>query len=302
MLLVILTVLLVWAVRIAYFQRGDVSRGRYPVAGIDVSAHNGAVDFARVAEDSVSFVFIKATEGASFKDRMWEANYAGARAAELAVGAYHFFRFDMNGTMQALNLLQSIEGKRLDLPLVIDVEDDGNPEVSPEMVVVRLEEMISYLEERGETVMLYTNMNGYHKYVRERFSDYPLWICRLAYRPPEEIEWQIWQASHTRRVGGVSGDVDYNVFVGSREAFERSFGSDERCCALSHRCWWSDCLPPPPGWHFCGGVGCPRMSPTPRSAKYGVTHGFNPCRGWGNVRLWSSCDAAHRRRALRCAG
>ena len=225
-LLVILAVLLVWAVRIAYFQRGDVSRGRYPVAGIDVSAHNGAVDFARVAEDSVSFVFIKATEGASFKDRMWETNYAGARAAELAVGAYHFFRFDMNGTMQALNLLQSIEGKRLDLPLVIDVEDDGNPEVSPEMVVVRLEEMISYLEERGETVMLYTNMNGYHKYVRERFSDYPLWICRLTYRPPEEIEWQIWQASHTRRVGGVSGDVDYNVFAGSREAFERSFGSD----------------------------------------------------------------------------
>ena len=47
-LLVILTVLLVWAVRIAYFQRGDVSRGRYPVAGIDVSAHNGAVDFAQI--------------------------------------------------------------------------------------------------------------------------------------------------------------------------------------------------------------------------------------------------------------
>ena len=57
---------------------------------------------------------------------------------------------------------------------------------------------------------------------------------------------------------------------------------------LSHRCWWSDGLPPPPGWHFCGCVGGPRMSPTPMSAKYGATHGFNPCRGRRNVRLWSS--------------
>ena len=43
-------------------------------------------------------------------------------------------------------------------------------------------------------------------------------------------------------------------------------------------------------------IGGPRMSPTPRSAKYGATHSFNPCRGWGNVRLWSSAS-----RGARCA-
>ena len=70
---------------------------------------------------------------------------------------------------------------------------------------------------------------------------------------------------------------------------------------VAHRVvWCDDGLPPPPGWHFVGGVGGPRMSPTPRSAKYGATHSGNPSRGGGNARLWSSspllaewADASH---------
>ena len=45
-------------------------------------------------------------------------------------------------------------------------------------------------------------------------------------------------------------------------------------------------------------IGGPRMSPTPRSAKYGVTHGCNPSRGRGNVRLWSSAPRGGR--GVRC--
>ena len=60
--------------------------------------------------------------------------------------------------------------------------------------------------------------------------------------------------------------------------------------------WCDDGLPPPPGWHHGVPICGPRMSPRPRVAKYGATHGFNPCRGWGNVRLWSSAS-----RGARCA-
>ena len=49
-----------------------------------------------------------------------------------------------------------------------------------------------------------------------------------------------------------------------------------------------DSLPPPQGWQFGVPIGGPRMSPTPRSAKYGATHGCNPSRGCENARLWSS--------------
>ncbi|MEG0701719.1 MAG: GH25 family lysozyme, partial [Muribaculaceae bacterium] len=83
----------------------SINKITYPVNGIDVSAHNGNIDFARVAQDSISFVFIKATEGASFKDGKFEKNYIAARDAGLKVGAYHFFRFDINGTLQGMNFV-----------------------------------------------------------------------------------------------------------------------------------------------------------------------------------------------------
>ena len=60
-------------------------------------------------------------------------------------------------------------------------------------------------------------------------------------------------------------------------------------------------LPPPPGWHFGAPIGGPRMSPTPRSAKYGATHSGNPCRGGGNVRLRSSSPPVAVGQTLRCA-
>ena len=59
-----------------------------------------------------------------------------------------------------------------------------------------------------------------------------------------------------------------------------------------------DGLPPPPGWHHGVPIGGPRMSPTPRSAKYGVTHGCNPSRGSENACLWSSAPRVGR--GVRC--
>ena len=67
--------------------------------------------------------------------------------------------------------------------------------------------------------------------------------------------------------------------------------------------WWSDGLPPPPGWHHGGALRVsPHVADTPVGEIRGGTHGFNPCRGRRNVRLWSSGAASQRGRALRCAG
>ena len=75
----------------------------YEIVGIDVSAHNGDIDFDRVKAEGIEFVFIKATEGSTFKDKRFVDNVRKARKAGLKVGAYHFFRFDTPGYMQGLN-------------------------------------------------------------------------------------------------------------------------------------------------------------------------------------------------------
>ena len=145
-----------------------VDRFRYPVAGIDVSKHNGDIDFEKVLGDDYQFVFIKASEGKTYRDEAFNSNYRKAREAGLMVGAYHFFRKNRTGEEQAANFLGAIKGKKFDLPLVIDLEDDwGN----------------------GATVSRSTA------------------IC------------DVYSAGYSTKgeVMGIDGDVDLNVFRGSRK-------------------------------------------------------------------------------------
>jgi len=200
---------------------GETTQGEYPdrsrfkVTGIDVSSHNGDIDFDAVAADGISFVIIKATEGGTFKDKKFVENVRRAGDAGLKVGAYHFFRFDTPGYMQGLNFLNSIRGRQLDLPLAIDIEEWANPNSQPTPIVLnRLSEMIDHLESHGYRVMLYTNKNGYTRFIRGRLEGYPLWICSLV-DEPEGIGWTIWQGTHNGSVDGIGHPVDINAFNGS---------------------------------------------------------------------------------------
>ncbi len=113
----------------------------------------------------IGFVYVKATEGADFKDASFGANINAARRAGLKVGAYHFFRFDSSGYLQKLNLLHSVRGRHLDLPLVIDVEEWTNPvNRSTDQTVGRIKEMAEELRAEGYRVMLYTNKDGYSRF------------------------------------------------------------------------------------------------------------------------------------------
>src|SRR3954453_12196349 len=59
--------------------------------GVDVSNHQGEIDWRPVAADDMSFAYIKATEGGDFIDDRFRPNWDGAAAAGLDRGAYHFF-------------------------------------------------------------------------------------------------------------------------------------------------------------------------------------------------------------------
>lgn len=197
------------------------SETEYPVRGIDISAHNGSeIDFEAVRRQGYRFVIIKSTEGSSFKDRRFAVNITRARKAGLKVGAYHFFRFDTTGYMQALNFLHSLRGQRLDLPVVIDLEQWTNPAERTQRVLTTLYSFIRHLERNGHRVMLYTNKDGYEEYVAGRLVDFPLWIASMT-ELDKSIDWQFWQYSHRGRVDGISGAVDLNVFNGSVADWER---------------------------------------------------------------------------------
>ena len=202
----------------------NVDRYRYPIAGIDVSKHNGDIDFDKVRDDNYQFVFIKASEGMTYKDDAFERNYRGASEAGLKVGAYHFFRKNRTGQQQAENFLAAIGNKHFDLPLVIDLEDDwGNgATVSRQIAIERVMDMIEILNGKGYQVMIYTNLDGYNKYYKDLLGDHDLWLC--SFTSPDllpTLPHCIQQFSHEGTVNGVNGNVDLNVFRGSSSEWNR---------------------------------------------------------------------------------
>ena len=203
---------------------GDVviDHSKYPIMGIDVSSHNGDIDFYKVMNDGYSFVIIKASEGLDHRDSLFATNYDRAKANGLKVGAYHFFRKKTDGLNQAKNFLEAVGWRKFDMPLIIDVEDWSNDDVDYEITQKHFDAMVDNLRSRGYQVMIYTNGNGYKKYVKDGQVNVNLWLC--SFKNPDdikEIPHQIQQYSHWGKVKGIAGDVDLNIFNGSKKEWEQ---------------------------------------------------------------------------------
>lgn len=201
---------------------------RYPAMGIDVSHHNGKVDFHQVRQAGVKFVYLKATEGTSHDDPTFVPNCRGAREAGLLVGAYHYFRKHLSGKEQARHFLQVVQNQSLQLPLVVDVEEwypDDDARLNAELD--RLEAMLTQLEQSGHRVMLYANRHDWNHYLRYRFGNRELWLSSF-FSPwvNAGIPHKLQQYTFYGSVQGISGDVDLNIFVGSQAEWQSWLAGD----------------------------------------------------------------------------
>ncbi|WP_241738950.1 glycoside hydrolase family 25 protein [Pontibacter beigongshangensis] len=201
----------------------NINKGKYPITGIDVSKHTGNIDWEKVRQQQVHFAYIKSTEGESYLDPRYKENYRGAKASGLKTGAYHFFRFNKPGKVQAENFLKHTRLEPGDLPPVIDVEDWGNKYHSktPAQITEEIREFINVVEERtGRAVVIYTNESSYKSYIADHFDSSLIWICTFRKEPLLEPDrWIFWQHSHDTRLDGVEGWVDWNTFNGDDEAW-----------------------------------------------------------------------------------
>lgn len=191
----------------------EPSETDYPVRGIDLSHHNGAVDMQAFA-DKIDFLYLKASEGATWRDPMYNTYYTQAKAAGIAVGAYHFFNFTIDGRLQAENFLWQTRHHSLDLPPVIDVETHTQASQPDDKVVARLSEMITALREAGHDPLIYTHRYGVSRFIdRLDVSPRPgLWISSFTDPPlPDSVDWVIWQYSNVGSMPGIKGDVDLNA-------------------------------------------------------------------------------------------
>ena len=198
---------------------------RFPVWGIDVSHHQGAIDGPAVRENGLAFAFIKATEGATHRDTRFSENWTGAGEAGLARGAYHFFTFCTDGVAQAENFLARTAELAAELPPVADVEFAGNCKRWESVAAVRRElgRFLARVEERlGRRPLLYYTDEAAHEILDGHFHEHPRWPRSVVGEPPDETlgAWTFWQYADNARILGIRGPVDLNVFRGGRDEFD----------------------------------------------------------------------------------
>lgn len=201
----------------------------YPVRGVDVSSHQGEIDWEVLANNNIQFAFIKATEGSSFVDAYYSRNYENAIKTNLRVGAYHFFSYDSPGVTQAQNFISVVLKTGDMLPPVADVEFYGDKEENvpdKENVIKELSDFLFALEEHyGKKPIIYAVKKTYDLYIAGNFDDYDIWIRNIFSRPSlsDNRNWIFWQYTNRAVLDGYSGKekyIDINVFYGSQDEFE----------------------------------------------------------------------------------
>ncbi|MDD3281140.1 MAG: GH25 family lysozyme [Bacteroidales bacterium] len=197
------------------------------ICGIDISRYQTYIQWEKVAPQ-IDFVFIRASSGSRYQDPYFEKHYADANDAGIPTGTYHYFVFNVNGKAQADNFLEAIENNYFELPLVIDVEEHptyGPSSFNYQTTVKNLKDFIATVEkESGKEMMIYTNMECYHKYIKRYFPTHKLWICSFKGKESLPPQWVFWQKTHTGKVEGVKGHVDINVFNGNHDAWLNYIG------------------------------------------------------------------------------
>jgi lysozyme len=197
----------------------------YTVHGIDVSKHQGEIDWKRVSNMQinnirVSFAFIKATEGISRQDDKFEKNWKEAGQSGLLRGAYHFYYPSRDAGKQADNFIKMVSLRSGDLPPVVDIEHSNGRK--KEKICADLHVFLNRLEkEYSVKPIIYTNINFFTLYLKDSFDEYPLWIAGYFDHDRFYNEflspWILWQHSESGKVDGIRGKVDFNVFKGDIE-------------------------------------------------------------------------------------
>jgi lysozyme len=188
----------------------------FPSFGIDVSHHQGEIDWVQLLKkehyDSIiQFVYCKATEGSNHIDTKWFHNRLVLQKLGIPNGAYHFFSPKTEPRPQAIHFLNQWEKSDFDLPPVLDVESEG---FSNDDLIAKMKIWLIEIEEKtGMRSVIYTSLNFFETKFMNHFKDYKFWIAAYSRKPAFIDDSRIihWQYSESGELPGITEKVDFNV-------------------------------------------------------------------------------------------
>ena len=192
--------------------------------GVDVSHYQGDIDWQQVRDAGFTFAIIRVggrgygEEGNLFFDDHAQANYEGAKAAGLKVGAYFFSQAidQEEAREEARYALKLISGWELDLPLVYDweyISDSARTGGLDEFDKIQFTKaFFQVVEAMGVQPMAYVAPWASEEYMLA-VRDYPIWVVQYSDQMTFPYRFDFWQYSCTGSVPGINGDVDINLYI-----------------------------------------------------------------------------------------
>ena len=196
------------------------SKALYNTFGLDMSHHQGKVEWAEIDSNTYKFVYLKSTEGETFKDKRFKANYLQAKANGIKVGAYHFWSFCKDPQKQVENIIANVPISPGDLVPAVDFETIKGCDFPAEMdLEAIIGAHISFVFEKLTEVyrsppVIYTTVDFLKVYpvVLDRVGQSQYWVRSLVGPPSLHMKnWLIWQYYNSGKIDGVAGPVDLNV-------------------------------------------------------------------------------------------
>lgn len=211
--------------------KGAAVPSGYYCYGIDISRYQSYIEWDKIkvltdaqgrstnsvnqAKDirNVSYVFIKATEGNSFKDKYFKKHWKNAKKSGIRRGAYHFFRSSKDAETQARHFIRTVgELSADDLPPVLDIETihkGCSYKILNDKALTWLKTVENHY---GRKPIVYSSAKFINDILcKEIKENYPIWVAHYGAPAPRCPRWHIWQFADDAVVYGIDGYVDLNV-------------------------------------------------------------------------------------------
>lgn len=208
------------------------------LCGIDVSNHQGEIDWDAVASDGVDYAILRigyrgyGAKGILGADESFERNYEEAKRAGLKVGVYFYSQAISadEAREEARFVLETLGDRELDYPVAYDWEYVDNDTartdfMTGEKITACAAAFCEEVENAGREVIIYFNCSiGYFDYDLSVLNDYDFWLAEYNKLPTFFYKYTMWQYSCTGTVEGIDGNVDLNISLVDYSEAVTSYG------------------------------------------------------------------------------
>lgn len=213
--------------------RGEVISGAQK-KGIDVSQHQGKIDWAKVKAAGIEFAIIRCGYGmdqADQDDRRWEYNVSECERLGIPYGVY-IYSYATNTTRaasEAQHVLRLLKGHTPSYPVYFDMEDDSTKNLGKTVLGNIATTFCNKITSAGYKVGIYSNLDWRKNVLPTSVtqnSAWSQWVAQYNYKCDYAYDYDIWQCTSTGRVNGINGDVDLNFWMVATSDVEPIVGND----------------------------------------------------------------------------